>query len=672
VNGDEVEYFPEEKRIVARGNIYIEYNDIILKCDNIIVNTDTKDADAEGNIILKTPTGEIRGERILYNFETKRGEILKPKIQSGDWYAGGERLKLLPGDLYEIENGYVTSCDLDQPHYRIRAKNVTMYPDNTVVAKNVTLNAGRIPVAFLPRYNCSLKTGWPTIHVIPGKKKTWGIFALTSYRYELDEEHKLTLRIDEREKWGLGEGIDYKYAFSDDLGEGLLRTYYTHQRNRDRNESIMAEEERYRVQLRHRLDVRDNIDFLFEYHKLSDEEMSKDFFYREEYDRESSPESYLYLLARRPEYSLNLLTRKRTNHFQGVIERLPELRFDLKDQRLFDKLPFYFKTDMSFTNLNSKQANSSAEDSHVIRLDTYNRLSSPLRLVDFLSISPFLGMRDTFYAKYTDGDEDKIRTAFYTGIDISTKFYRTYGTQGRFLGVDFNKIHHTLTPSVEYEYIHEPSTTPGNLQQFDDVDSINRKSTFTLGLENRVKTKRLIDGKLTTFDVGYLLLNADYLDKPENGSRFSNVKGDLEFTPYNWLRVESDTQYDPATRDFQNWNADLYINKSESWRLGFGSRYWQDTEHELTAELFYKLNNNWAFRFFGRYDLKEIESDGHKIVNRFDSKEITVIKDLHCWLAEVSFDVDRDGGTTLWLALKLKASPKVPFDFKDYYAVPKE
>jgi hypothetical protein len=35
-------------------------------------------------------------------------------------------------------------------------------------------------------------------------------------------------------------------------------------------------------------------------------------------------------------------------------------------------------------------------------------------------------------------------------------------------------------------------------------------------------------------------------------------------------------------------------------------------------------------------------------------------------------DIDRDGGTTVWFVMKLKASPKVPFDFKDYYAYPKE
>ena len=668
VNGDEVEYFPKEKKVVGVGNISIDYEDVRLTCNKIIVYTDTKDAEAEGGVILKTPASEIRGERVRYNFETNKGEVLEARLKAGEWYGGGEKVELLPDNSVRVKDGYISSCDLDKPHYKISSKNITIYPDNKLVAKNVVFKVGNTPVAYLPRYNYSLKTEWPTLDVIPGKKEKWGVFMLTSYRYEMDEENKLTLRIDERENWGLAEGFDYKYRFND-FGKGLLRTYYTYQRDRDRNETIRAEEERYRVQLRHRWDVDENKTAFLEYHRLRDSDVTKDFFYREEYDSESSPESYLYLLESQSEYSLGFLTRKRVNRFQSVVERLPEVRFNLKDQKIFDA-PIYFKTDTSFTSLNSKTANSST-DSDAVRFDTYNKFSTPLRLANFLSVSPFAGMRDTFYTKDINGGEDKLRTAFYAGVDASTKFFKTYGASGRFLGVDFNKLHHTITPSVEYEYIHSPSTESANLQQFDDIDNIARKSTFTLGLENKLQTKRSIDGKLKTIDLGYLLLTGDYLYRPEEGSRFSNVKGDLELSPLEWLRIESDTQYDPATRDFESWNMDLYIHKGEELRVGFGSRYWQDTEHELTSEIFYKLNNEWSFRAFGRYDLKEVESNGHKIINRFDDKEVTVIKDLHCWVAEVSLGVDRDGGTTVWCALKLKAFPKVPFDFKDFYAVPK-
>jgi len=665
VNGDEVEYFPKEKKVVGVGNISIDYGDVKLTCDKITVFTETKDTDAEGNVVLKTPTAEIRGKRVKYNFEAKKGEVFDVKVASGEWYLGGKRANLSSDGSIEIQDGYITSCDLDEPHYKIRSKKVLIYPDNKVVAKNVIFKAGGVPVAYLPRYDYSLDTDWPTINMIPGKKKRWGIFALTSYRFDMDKNNKLTLRIDEREKWGLGEGIDYKYAFNN-FGDGLLRTYYTHQRDRDRNEPFKKEEERYRVQLRHCLDLDDDKTALLEYHKLSDVDFTKDFFYREEYDKESSPESYLYLLDRHPEYSLSALTRKRVNHFQNVTERLPEVRFDLKEQAL-SKLPFYFKTDTTFSNFNNKALDASSEDDHLIRFDTYNKLTNPTHLFGFLSASPFIGMRGTFYSRNVDADESEVRSAFYSGIDLSAKFFKTYDAQGSFLGVDFNKLHHIITPTVEYEYIHEPSTTLGKFYQFDDVDSIGRKSSFSLGLENRLKTKRLVDDKLTSFDLGCLLFTGDYIYKPENGSQLSNIEGDLKLTPFDWLEIGSDTQYDPATRDFQSWNTDLYIDRDD-WRLGLGSRYWQDTEHEITSEWFFKLDDNWSFRLFGRYDLKEVESDGNKIINRFSGKEITIMKDLHCWLAEVSLDIDRDGGTTLWFSMKLKASPKVPFDFKDYYA----
>ena len=668
VNGDQVEYFPKEKKVTGVGNVSIDHGDVKLVCDKITVYTESKDAYAEGNVVLDTPTGRLKGQEVKYNFGTKKGEILDARIKSGEWYAGGEKIELLEGS-YKVHDGYITSCDLEKPHYKIMTNNVTIYPDNKIVAKDVIFKVGKVPVMYLPRYNYSLDTDWPSFNVIPGKKKKWGIFALTSFRYEVNENNKFTLKIDEREKWGLGEGLDYKYSF-DGLGSGLLRTYYSYQRDRDRNQAIRAEEERHRVQLRHRVDINEKVTALLEYHSISDVDMVKDYFYREEYDTEPSPESYLYILDREPEYSLSLLTRKRVNRFQSVVERLPELRFNLKDSNFFD-IPVYFKTDTTFTNLNSKTGNSAA-DSDVVRFDTYNKVSAPVRFANFLSATPFAGMRDTFYSKDINGDDDEIRTAFYTGIDLSARFLKTYEGSGTFLGVDFDRLHHVVMPTIEYEYIHEPSSTPGNFQQFDDIDNIGRKSIFRLGLENSLETKRMINGKLSTWDLGYFLLTADYLYKPEQGTRISDVRADLELTPYEWLRIESDTLYDPDTRDFQNWNTDLYINKDDRWSLGFGSRYWQEQEHELTSQLFYRLSKDWAFELFGRYDLKEIEPNGHKIINRFDSKGITVIKDLHCWLAEVSLDADRDGGATVWFVMKLKASPKMPFDFGDYYAAPKK
>ncbi len=671
VNGDQVEVFPKEKKVVGQGNVSIDYEGIRMTCDKIIVYTETKDAEAEGHIVLKTTGSELKGEKITYNFGTKIGTILKARANTGAWYAFGEKIELFSNSVYRVINGYITSCNLPKPHYRIFSKSVTVSPEsNSVVAKDVTINVGNIPVAYLPKYHFRLKTGgWPAINIIPGKKSKWGVFALNSYRYEIDDNNSITFRADERSKWGLAEGFDYKYALNG-FGGGLLKTYYTYQHNVDRNEPAKGEQQRYLIEERHRWDINDHVMAIMEYHKLSDVNMTKDYFYREEYERESSPDSYVYVLDRQAEYSASILARKRVNNFQTVTERLPEARFDLKDQRLFD-MPVYFKTDTTFTNLNLKTG-TNANDTSVTRFDTFNKFTMPVRLVNSLSFAPFIGTRDTFFSRSLNDDKDQFRTAFYTGFDMSAKFFNTYDVSGKFLGVDFNKLHHIITPTIEYNYIHQPSVSSSNLEQFDDIDALTRKSDFTLGLENKLQTKRLFKGVLKSVDLADFLITGDYLYKPVNsGSQFSNMKARLELTPFEWLRFESDTRYDPKAGNFQTWNNDLYINKSENWQLGLGSRYEKNVTSELTSELFYKLNNQWSIRPFCRFDLKDVQDNGQKFVNSFKDKELTVIKDLHCWLAEASVSKGRDSGMTFWIVMKLKASPKVPFDFKDYYPHPK-
>ena len=83
------------------------------------------------------------------------------------------------------------------------------------------------------------------------------MFALNSYRYELDKGNAITLRVDERSNWGLAEGVDYKYTLNG-FGNGLLRTYYTDQRDVNRNEPNKGKQQRYRIQARHRLDINDH------------------------------------------------------------------------------------------------------------------------------------------------------------------------------------------------------------------------------------------------------------------------------------------------------------------------------------------------------------------------------------------------------------------------------
>ena len=148
--------------------------------------------------------------------------------------------------------------------------------------------------------------------------------------------------------------------------------------------------ERWRVQLRHKWDVDQNTFAMGEFHKLSDQNFIKDFFYKEEYELENQPPTYLFLAGAKGNYSLTYLYEKKANDFFTVTERLPEIKMDIRKAKLFNHLNLYYKNESSFVRLNKNyekdigKAVTPGNNYDVTRIDSYNELSYPFKLLSFL------------------------------------------------------------------------------------------------------------------------------------------------------------------------------------------------------------------------------------------------------------------------------------------------
>jgi lipopolysaccharide assembly outer membrane protein LptD (OstA) len=665
VNGDQVEYFPEEKKIVGEGNVVITYKGMRLTCDKIEVFTETKDTVAQGNVRLYQDGAVFTGEKVYYNFENKQGRVINITMQGvGPWYGRGDLAEKAPENKYSIENGYMTTCDREKPHYRIMSKRIEVFLDEKVVARDVVFKVGPVPLFYLPYCAYSFKEKYPHFIFVPGYSKKWGLYMFTSWRYSLSENLPGRLHLDYRQKKGFAHGIDQDYI-TENFGQGRLRYYYMEEHDKAKPKDLRTETQRYRLQLKHRWEMTDNTLAMLEYHRLSDRNFLKDYYFREEYEKEHHPKSYLSVISAHPNYSLSGLVRKRTNRFFTETERLPEISLDIKSQRIKDT-SFYYKSDFSFANLTNKNASSDVDDD-VRRTDSYNQLSYVTRL-GFLSIAPYVASRQTYYSKDKFGDEDKFRGIFYSGLDASTKFYKTYDIKSNFWNLDLNQLHHIITPTLNYKYIHRPTLLAQNLMSFDSIDSISRDNTVTLGLENKLQTKRKDKDAFKTVELGTFLFTGDYNFKPEVGSQWSNFKFDLELTPYDWLRIESDATYNPPSRDFRTVNFDFVASHKELWSFGLGSRYEENSIHELTNQFIYNVNPRWQFRAYQRYDFKKIEG-ALKRTNDFVEQEYAIIRDLHCWSGE--FVLNIKDGYSFWVIFRLKAFPEVPFKFSTRYRAPK-
>ncbi len=680
-------YFEDPKnvgKINKQKKIKIIQNDMVMNCEHIDFDLKKEEAFASGDVELLQDGSRLTGKNLIYNFNTEEGHLTDVEVQDVLWYGKAEEAdKFNKKKKVDLKRAYMTSCDREKPHYRIQGKTVHYYIDDKIVAKNVLVFIGNIPVMYLPYWRQSLHNT-TNLTVVAGHKKDWGYFALTSSEYYLDKNLKTILHLDHRELKGFASGVDADYNLPD-YGEGQIKTYYMNERDKylngfnksERDDYIaenglekyneeIQERERYRGQVKHRWQMDDSSLVLMQYNKSSDIDFMKDYFYRE-YEEDVQPISDAALSHAADDYNCSIYARKRTNRFYSEVERLPELSFNLNSQDL-GETDLYYRNELALVNLNKKTANS-VEDADVNRFDTYNELKYLTQLpymFDWINFAPYVGTRQTYYSKDSLGeDEDMIRGSLHTGFDLNTTFYRTSNFSDDICGIEINRLRHIVNPSIKYTYIHRPTILPNKLGAFDSVDALDRTDFFTYGLENHLQTKwkKPNSDELETVELIYFYPHVDFYTKVGPGERhFGLFEADLDVRPYRWLTVNSDSVYNQYQRRVETANIDLWATgEKDKWSLGLGKRYERDDSKQLTTDFYYEINRFWQIRAYTRYE-------GY--TDYFEEQQYTIYRDLHCWLLEISYNLklNQDRSTrdmAFWLIFRLKAAPEeTPIRYK--------
>lgn len=653
------------------GKIYALYQDVRIDSSRIDFDLDKQIAQGQGNVVLTQGDSVLTGNTLRYDFKTQSGGLVDAKVESDIWWGEAEKAnKKAQTNLIELERSYITTCDIpEKPHYRIQAKRFDYYIDDKVVGKNVIMFVGNLPVAYFPYWSQSLENVRTNPTVSVGYKKEWGGFILTTWRYELNEYLRYRIHADHRELKGFASGLDADYE-TKGYGSGKFKTYYMNERDKywDNDQDKPKETERYRGQIKHRWQVDKSTLALVEYNKLSDIDFTKDYLYQE-YTEDVQPVSEGSVTHYEDDYSVSFYTRKRTNRFYSEVERLPEIELNTVSKEIADS-NFYLRHDVGIANLNNKIANSD-QDTDANRLDNYNELKYPTKLpgnFDWINIAPYIGTRQTYYSKDNIGfEEDLIRGIHYYGFEMNTKFFRIYDYSDTPFGIEINRLRHIITPSVKYAYIHSPTVPAEKLGPFDEIDLISDANLFTFGIENHFQTKwkdRKTD-VLENIDLVYFYPNVEYSQNAAPGVKhFGFINSELNFRPYRWLHIDSDTIFNQYQRRIQTANIDLYAIEKDKWSIGLGKRYDRDTSEQLTTDIYYKISEKWQVRTYMRY-LSYTDS--------FQEQQYTLYRDLHCWILETTYEIklNDDGSVadkTFWFIFKLKAFPdETPIKFNVGY-----
>ena len=152
IEGLETSYDPATQIATATGDVHIKYGDTEIVANRADYNASTGDVKATGNVTVIKAGSTFKGESLVYNIQT--GELHGNAVRSSLIHEHGTLLYSL-NDLdtetktverIDGNNAFFTTHDLAKPNYKIKARTMTIYPNDRIVMKNVKVYAGNTPI----------------------------------------------------------------------------------------------------------------------------------------------------------------------------------------------------------------------------------------------------------------------------------------------------------------------------------------------------------------------------------------------------------------------------------------------------------------------------------------------------------------------------------------------
>ncbi len=673
-------YDPDSGVGTAENGVIVKYKDAAhgeasLYADRVTFNQTSGQVTAEGSVTLQRDGQAWSGERLEYNFRTGTMGAANYRTGKTPFFAAGDSL-IGSGEAgnYTAEDAYLTTDDVKNPNYRIRAKRIQIVSGKHFVARNAVVYIGKIPVMYLPWFKANLDRRGNRWSITPGYRSRHGGYLLSTYHYQVFTNLSARLNLDYRTQRGLGGGPDLQYDLGR-FGSGEVQSYYLRDKTPGKEDDNRIANERFRFRFSHHVPIRTNFTAKAVINKLSDEWVNRDFF-ESEHRRNTQPLSFLEIEQLGRNFSLSLLAQPRVNDFYERIERLPEIKLSAFRQQI-GQLPLYYESESSAGYLGHQFANNATNDFHAARLDTWHQIVLPITFFNWLNVVPRSGGRYTYYTT-THGDslEEQRREVFHAGMEANFRASRTYNAvTNRFWSI--RGLRHIVQPSINYAYIPEPSTLPSALPRFDgelpslrqqpiqfpnynSIDSIDAQNVLRLGLRNKLQTKRGPNNTVQSF-VDWNLF-ADWSINPRP-AQTSDLNSDLDLYPRDWISLRSFIRYNLDEGDFRLANHQVTLLPNDVWNLTFGHLYlrdepmypvsWGEGNNVFYNTLYYRFNENWGVRLSHQFEARD---------GTLEEQSYTVYRDFRSWTGAFSFRVrdERDDPQDYTLAaiLSLKAFPR--------------
>jgi hypothetical protein len=203
--------YKNKKNIILDGKVRLLFGKNRLEADRISFDLNKKNLNATGKVLLSAPNfGEIQCSTLLYSLQSN--EILLTDIRSNieGLYLKSKEARILNGSILQLKDSSFTTCELQPPHYTLKAKRLKVASKDKLIGSGITFSISKIPLIYLPYYYQDLKDNRPFIQLKPGHNSHKGFYIKSSCNYSVNKKNFGSIYLDLYQKLGVGFGFEHR------------------------------------------------------------------------------------------------------------------------------------------------------------------------------------------------------------------------------------------------------------------------------------------------------------------------------------------------------------------------------------------------------------------------------------------------------------------------------
>ncbi len=681
LKAEHVEVFWDQSTAVYIGDVHGEYGNLVVRADNAVLwyNPQFKNFEvyAEGNVRLSRRPGSkipeyepneqlavmdlvelAKADQLYVNPGRARGLATNVEVRAADPNAAadliyvfrGKQAYLIDDSTLTVRQVSLTTCNFEVPHYQFaadRAQIVRRAPSTilNMWKPKFQVGSGATTLLSLPFIGTDLtQRAYLLENYALGTSKKYGFFVQTAWR-PLDLAsapptwvESWLVNLDYYSDRGPGIGTELAYQFGKDglpQSKGDLTAYFvSDSASKDSTGLPVPRSDRGLVHLRHRTQFSPDWRADLEYYWISDMGFLREFF-EYNFQNEKVPESYLLARYLHNSTYLALLYKQQVNDFVRQVEETPSLDLEVSG---FPLGPLVYEGQVTGgiydLEPSSLVSPTPANPPSLGRLHTEHSVALPFMLA-FLRIDPSLRVLATWASEGVDAmgnfTGSPSRTGVGAGITASTTLSRVYDVTSELF--DLNRLRHIIIPYVDLQTLSVSGSPSADFIQMDHIDAIDSMTQATIGLRQRLQTKRMKNGEWTPVNwldsrLALVTQSSDSADKTLDDTYLT---WDIDFLLNDHVSLHSWDNRVGGSNSPDVINAGILFDFLPTFTLGLDYDYITNVSSVVTLDLFYKLSDRYQLLLKQQSNLNSQASGSNKSLETY----LVLRRLLHEWVLDI-------------------------------------